>query len=123
MNIYNNGNVTLTAGDIEKIIAERDALAAQVEALKDAANFAYCNWRSSSDVIGGMRRLVDAVDSTPQQCLAEIRAEAVEVEANYILTAHKDSEERWHSERVKAFADIGKKMLERAEKIRQGGME
>ncbi len=36
MSIYNNGNVTLTVGDIEKIIAERDALAAQVEKLKGA---------------------------------------------------------------------------------------
>jgi len=35
MNIYNNRNETLTVGDIEKIIAERDALAAQVADLKE----------------------------------------------------------------------------------------
>jgi hypothetical protein len=60
----------------EKLEAERDALAAQVEALKDAANSAYCHWNSSSDVFGGMKRLIAAVEATPAQCLADVRAEA-----------------------------------------------
>ena len=57
--------------------AERlDELAAQVEVLKDAANAAYCNWRSSSDVLGGMKKLMQTVEATPNQCLREIEAEA-----------------------------------------------
>jgi hypothetical protein len=52
-------------------------LAAQVEVLKDAANIAWCKWRSSTDVFGGMKELIAAVESTPAACLAQVRAEAV----------------------------------------------
>jgi hypothetical protein len=95
--------------------AERlDELVAQVEVLKDAANAAYCNWRSSSDVLGGMRKLMQTVEATPNQCLREIEAKAGR--AGYLQGA-------------KEWCKIGNEndelMLsdanEYAERIRQGG--
>jgi hypothetical protein len=103
--------------DAHTIKAELDALVAQVEALKDAANFAYCNWRSSSDALGGMRRLVDAVDSTPAQCLAEIRAEAGR--AGY-LQAIYDYEQIFEIDCNMTPENAADKY---ADKIRQGGVK
>lgn len=48
---------------VEKIKAERDALAAQVELLREAAQFAWHNWRESKDVHGAMVELLRAVES------------------------------------------------------------
>ena len=51
---------------------------AQVEVLKDAANAAYCKWRSSSDELGGMQKLMQAVEAIPEQCLREIQEKALQ---------------------------------------------
>lgn len=51
------------------IMAERDALAAQVNNLRDAINY--------SGAYKSCQELCDALNKTQQQCLAEIKAEAV----------------------------------------------
>ena len=43
---------------------ERDALAAQVAALRSAARSAYAEWKQSGDVFGGMQELMQAADAT-----------------------------------------------------------
>lgn len=80
MNIYNNGNVMLTVGDIEKIIAERDALAAQVEIMRPALELAFISvrtcykqdWAPFKD----FTTVEKAIKLAPSHYLAEIRAEA-----------------------------------------------
>jgi hypothetical protein len=99
--------------EFNKLKAERDALAAQVEALKDTANSAYCNWRSSSDVFGGMQRLIAAVEATPTQCLSEIKAEAILGFATYI-----DSTGELSGDDCTFIIDEANQY---AEQIRQGG--
>lgn len=113
---------------IVQLQVERDALVAQVEHLcYQITNIALCydNNTGYEPSLSVFHRALDEaqefIEKTPAQCLAEIKAQVVEVEANYIMTAHRDSDKDWHFERVNAFAFIGKKMLERAEDIRKGG--
>lgn len=81
----------------EELLAERDALAAHVEALRDAATDAanalgflshHLRGRVGEASLLDMAEKADAVSEalsiTPQQCLAEIRAEAVSAFAKYI---------------------------------------
>ncbi len=87
MNIYNNGRVTLTVGDIERMqqrIAELEQknseLAAQVEVLRDAAT--KITLRADNDGVstGGIMEdvlnLRDAINATSSQCLKRTQAEA-----------------------------------------------
>lgn len=63
-----------------KIVTRDDylALAATVEALRKSASDAYTQWNYSNDVYGAMQHLIKAVIATPQQHLAEIRAQAIQ---------------------------------------------
>lgn len=70
------GFTLIETSELQDLKEERDALAAQVEALRDASMFAWHNWRESLDVCGAMYELLKVTQATPQQHLAEIRAQA-----------------------------------------------
>ena len=89
--------------------AERDELMAQVEVLKDAANAAYCNWRSSSDVFGAMQKLMQAVEATPIQCLNQIKAETLIAEAML-----------WPEDKYTECSHVRESILESAKHIQRG---
>jgi hypothetical protein len=92
MNIYNNGDKVYTVGDIERIERENSELKAQVELLRKAlepfatgvflqsiSNEEYSfmherikDWLGASN----FKKACVAYDSTPAQCLAEIKAQA-----------------------------------------------
>lgn len=109
--------------ELEGLKAERDALAAQAKALKDLAEFwinqakpyqpseqEYKTWLSLGYESKALR-------STPQQCLAEIRAEAVD-------DVWKKLYHRWKSDTYgdSAFVRVSE-IKEMANAIRQGGAE
>ena len=61
---------------VDRLTAERDALAAQVTQLWRAAVTAH---NAHSDFYEGQKFVCNTIMSTPKQCLAEIKAQAVEV--------------------------------------------
>lgn len=72
-NYYNRESLIEQQDEIEKLKAERDALAAQVEAFKKIRE----DWKGLA--INDAKTLIafiEAADKSPQQHLAEIRAEA-----------------------------------------------
>ena len=72
-NYYNSETLLEQQDEIEKLKAERDALAAQVEAFKKIRE----DWKGLA--INDAKTLIafiEAADKAPQQHLAEIRAEA-----------------------------------------------
>ncbi len=114
MNIYNNGRVTLTVGDIERMqqrIAELEQknaeLVAQVEVLKShMAEFAEID--GAFDAAAWESKSILLRQATPTQCLNQIKAEAGR--AGYVQAIHdlgyKDScltdRANKYAERVKA---------------------
>lgn len=109
----------------DELLAERDALATHVEALRDAATDAanalgflshHLRGRVGEASLLDMAEKADAVSKalsiTPQQCLAEIRAEAIEK-----FFAHFESESYWD----KTVNDVIDEGYEYAAKVRQGG--
>lgn len=109
--------------ELEGLKAERDALAAQAKALKDLAEFwinqakpyqpseqEYKTWLSLGYESKALR-------STPQQCLAEIRAEAVLKFAEDIGVFSSEYDDQ-------GYVEVAKwRVKEYAAKVRQGGAE
>lgn len=106
--------------EIEALQAERDALAAQVEMLQkhiERVALCYYNNTGNEPSLSVFHRALDEAESAVfkelQQCLAEIRAEAVEDAASYLrslITAPPD-----------LFGGAYMKLNKYAEQIRQGG--
>lgn len=92
----------------EKLEAERDALAVQVEHIRAVFKQELFNAK-------GLAALEKAIDSTPQQCLAEIRAEAVKAFADEIGVFSREYDDQ-------GYVEVAKwKVQEHIAKIRQGG--
>jgi hypothetical protein len=77
--------------NLEAMKAERDALAAQVEALRDAGNEVYeelQQWaltESHEETSRVFRTWLKARKQTPAACLAQVRAEAVSEFAEFLF--------------------------------------
>lgn len=86
MNIYNNGNATLTAGDIERVqqrIAELEQKNAELMAQNGILHL-YATELVCSMTEENCQELRDALMLTPSQCLNQIKAEAVEKSADWL---------------------------------------
>ena len=108
--------------EIMQLKAERDALAAQVEALREVANDAihFASARKDkvcADPMFVMQQLQNRINATPQQHLAEIRAEAGQ--AGYA----EGYQVGFQTGRIGASNRGGSASNEYAAKVRQGGAE
>lgn len=102
---------------VAEVAAERDALAAHNQALVSVLGRMVARFEmhhASSELI---KRAIHVIDATPQQCLAEIRAEAAR--AGFIAGADaiETIQMLGSSESITDLAD------EYAAKVRQGGAE
>lgn len=86
MNFYNNGDKVHTVGDIDRLERENAELKAQVEQLRGGLNqaiellvTALVEPQQITD--SEISELKDIEQATPAQCLAEVKAQALEDEA------------------------------------------
>jgi len=109
--IQNNPAFTMIH-EMGKLRSERDALAAQVEHIRAVFKQELFNAK-------GLAALEKAIDSTPEQCLAEIRAEAVDG-----LNSNEQFEAFLKTRVGSANSyEIGNWLDQYAEQIRQGGVK
>jgi len=102
----------VAASDYEKLKAERDALAAQVETLLTAIDYVISGRGDYTD-------LSEAMESTPAQCLSDIKAEAARagfIEGGYMWSDYTGKSQH----KLDYLIDIEADAAEYAAKIRNG---
>lgn len=109
--VQNNPALTMIH-EIEKLRSERDALAAQVETIRAEIEFSavkIIEMMPTVEIYALACSIIGAAKSTPQQCLAEIKAEAGRdgFVAGYMSTVHfdDDSELLWANNEANQYAD------------------
>jgi len=89
MNYYNSETLLEQQAEIEKLKAERDALAAQVEALRRelqaCQNVLHMLAHDGQVTPAYANDAKKVLAATPAQCLAQVRADAVEKFASWLV--------------------------------------
>lgn len=137
-NYYNSETLLEQQAEIEKLKAERDALAAQVEVLRSAlepfaaTGLPSCVEREDCSVmqervkdwfgVNQFKKAIEAYNQTPAACLAHVRAEAITAALDYIgypCAAHQGSAPDF----TNGFNFAAEQLRNLANRIRQGGAE
>jgi hypothetical protein len=122
MNYYNSETLLEQQKEIDKLTAERDALAAQVDVLGDklsevVALLDFDGMTAVQWLLDNCQEIEQLTNLEPEECLAHVRAEAVD-------DVWKKLHHRWKpdTDGDSAFVRVSE-IKEMAERIRQGGQK